>query len=391
MSCLFTGSNPTTVTILGLGYSGKTTLLYLLKTGQIVQTIPTIGFNVETLNAVTTKGKSFCITAWDVGTGCGIRYLSGVLHHYVNCGKALIWMVDASDPNCLPESVEALKEILLSSSRAREDTADKKELPILILVNKSDLPKAMSLDYVRIAFSKITSGKIAAVFKTSLTEVQTGLPEAFEWLQLAIEIAESGKQMKNLPEPLTAAPNPRSPSTLANKLESWLTRNETDCSPDTFLNLFNSFSLPQWDHYTHIRIAYVILTKYGRKEAKDLIFTGLEKYISVSPQTKGRSFHVTMTYFWIQIVHFGIRNMPVLTTSEGPASSQTSVSSQPGSEDFARFLLINPYVADGNLWLDYYAKDTMMSPKAKAEMVLPDMKPLPNLVVRDAIQTFGAK
>ena len=33
--------------MLGLDKSGKTTILYKLKLGEIVKTIPTIGFNVE--------------------------------------------------------------------------------------------------------------------------------------------------------------------------------------------------------------------------------------------------------------------------------------------------------------------------------------------------------
>jgi GTPase SAR1 family protein len=35
--------------ILGLDASGKTSILYKLKLGEIVTTIPTIGFNVETV------------------------------------------------------------------------------------------------------------------------------------------------------------------------------------------------------------------------------------------------------------------------------------------------------------------------------------------------------
>jgi len=57
-----------------------------------------------------------------------------------------------------------------------------------------------------------------------------------------------------------------------------------------------------------------------------------------------------------------------------------------GADDFSRFLLINPYVADGQLWADYYSKEVMMTPKAKEEMVLPDKKPLPNLVSRETVR-----
>lgn len=137
--------------------------------------------------------------------------------------------------------------------------------------------------------------------------------------------------------------------------------------------------------------AYSRLNLWDHVIGKDLIFEGIEKYITQSPQTRGRTFHVTMTYFWIQIVHFGIRSLP---PPSSPARYQSTAAIQSNSQtshwlatpdDFARFLLLNPHVADGNLWADYYSKEVMMTPGAKAEMVLPDKKPLPNLVVRDSI------
>ncbi|KAG1668880.1 hypothetical protein FOA52_016047 [Chlamydomonas sp. UWO 241] len=46
----------------GLDTAGKTTILYKLKLGEIVTTIPTIGFNVETV-----EYKNISFTVWDVG------------------------------------------------------------------------------------------------------------------------------------------------------------------------------------------------------------------------------------------------------------------------------------------------------------------------------------
>ena len=51
--------------------SGKTTILYKVKLNESVHTIPTIGFNVETVSPV--KGVSF--TVWDVGGQDKIRPL----------------------------------------------------------------------------------------------------------------------------------------------------------------------------------------------------------------------------------------------------------------------------------------------------------------------------
>jgi len=113
-----------------------------------------------------------------------------------------------------------------------------------------------------------------------------------------------------------------------------------------------------------------------KASGKDKIFEGLEAYIANNSNTRVRSFHVSMTYFWIQLVHFGMRSMP---PKDPESSGHTEL------DPFAYFLLLNPYLLDGMIWENYYSKDVLMTPTAKAEMVLPDKKPLPNLVSRDAI------
>lgn len=52
-------------------FTGKTTILYKIKLNENVHTIPTIGFNVETVEPV--KGISF--TVWDIGGQDKIRPL----------------------------------------------------------------------------------------------------------------------------------------------------------------------------------------------------------------------------------------------------------------------------------------------------------------------------
>ena len=44
------GNKEMRILMLGLDAAGKTTILYKLKLGQHVNTIPTVGFNVETVN-----------------------------------------------------------------------------------------------------------------------------------------------------------------------------------------------------------------------------------------------------------------------------------------------------------------------------------------------------
>nr|GEX21742.1 ADP-ribosylation factor 2-like [Tanacetum cinerariifolium] len=51
--------------------SGKTTILYKLKLGDFVATVPTIGFNVEAL-----EYKNIRFTVWDVGGQDTIQHIA---------------------------------------------------------------------------------------------------------------------------------------------------------------------------------------------------------------------------------------------------------------------------------------------------------------------------
>ncbi len=64
----FVSDVPARVCMIGLDGAGKTTILYKLKFGEVITTIPTIGFNVDTLNV-----KNLTMTVWDVGGQKKIR------------------------------------------------------------------------------------------------------------------------------------------------------------------------------------------------------------------------------------------------------------------------------------------------------------------------------
>ena len=59
---LASGPRPTKLLMIGLDASGKTTVLNQLKMNENVSTIPTIGFNVETV-----AYKNLGMTIWDLG------------------------------------------------------------------------------------------------------------------------------------------------------------------------------------------------------------------------------------------------------------------------------------------------------------------------------------
>ncbi|CAN1269153.1 ADP-ribosylation factor [Linum perenne] len=58
----FFGNTEMRVVMLGLDAAGKTTILYKLHIGEVLSTVPTIGFNVEKV-----QYKNVMFTVWDVG------------------------------------------------------------------------------------------------------------------------------------------------------------------------------------------------------------------------------------------------------------------------------------------------------------------------------------
>eukprot|EP00090_Calanus_glacialis_P004367 TRINITY_DN13247_c0_g1_i1.p1 TRINITY_DN13247_c0_g1~~TRINITY_DN13247_c0_g1_i1.p1 ORF type:complete len:182 (-),score=60.54 TRINITY_DN13247_c0_g1_i1:26-571(-) len=116
------------ILMVGLDAAGKTTILYKLKLGEIVTTIPTIGFNVETV-----EYKNISFTVWDVGGQTKIRPL---WQHYFENTDAVIFVVDSSDKERLEEAREELDRILLDD-RLRNTS-------LLVFSNKSDKPQSVT-------------------------------------------------------------------------------------------------------------------------------------------------------------------------------------------------------------------------------------------------------
>merc|ERR1739846_31049 len=92
------------ILMVGLDAAGKTTILYKLKLGEIVTTIPTIGFNVETV-----EYKNISFTVWDVGGQDKIRPL---WRHYFQNTQGLIFVVDSNDRERIGEARDELMRML---------------------------------------------------------------------------------------------------------------------------------------------------------------------------------------------------------------------------------------------------------------------------------------
>ena len=167
----FFGPTPARILMVGLDNAGKTTVLYKLKLGEVVTTIPTIGFNVET---VVYKHISF--TVWDVGGQTKIRPL---WQHYFENSDAIIFVVDSSDRERVAEAREELMN-MLEDDRLRG-------AKLLIMSNKSDLPHAMTTSEVteKLGLSKLR-GHDWFIQSTCAVRGE-GIVDGLEWLAGALK------------------------------------------------------------------------------------------------------------------------------------------------------------------------------------------------------------
>ncbi|KAL6032649.1 hypothetical protein STEG23_010978 [Scotinomys teguina] len=160
------GKKEMRILMVGLDAAGKTTILYKLKLGEIVTTIPTIGFNVETV-----EYKNISFTVWDVGGQDKIRPL---WRHYFQNTQGLIFVVDSNDRERVNEAREELTRML-----AEDELRD---AVLLVFVNKQDLPNAMNAaeitDKLGLHSLRQRNWYIQATCATS----GDGLYEGLDWL-----------------------------------------------------------------------------------------------------------------------------------------------------------------------------------------------------------------
>merc|ERR1740129_1043112 len=82
--------------------TSETTILYKLKLGKVVTTIPTIGFHVEIV-----RYKNISCTVWNVG---GQDKICQFCKHYYHNTQGLLFVVDSSDRDRIEDAKQELKK-----------------------------------------------------------------------------------------------------------------------------------------------------------------------------------------------------------------------------------------------------------------------------------------
>ncbi|CAI4224617.1 unnamed protein product [Auanema sp. JU1783] len=160
------GQREMRILVLGLDGAGKTTILYRLQVGEVVTTIPTIGFNVEQV-----EYKNLKFQVWDLGGQTSIRPYWRC--YYANT-DAIIYVVDSADRDRIGISRQELVAML------QED--ELQGAILAVLANKQDIPNCLTAAEIHKALGlEALRNRTFQIFKTSASKGE-GLDEAMEWL-----------------------------------------------------------------------------------------------------------------------------------------------------------------------------------------------------------------
>mmetsp|Transcript_28470 Transcript_28470/g.52413 ORF Transcript_28470/g.52413 Transcript_28470/m.52413 type:complete len:188 (-) Transcript_28470:644-1207(-) len=164
------------VVMLGLDAAGKTTILYKLHIGEVLTTVPTIGFNVEKV-----QYKNVVFTVWDVG---GQEKLRPLWRHYFNNTDGLIFVVDAQDRERIGRAAAEFQAIIQDPLMLHS--------AILVFANKQDTKGCLSP-------SEVCTALGLSDLKTRRWHVQgsvaikgEGLYEGLDWLANTLKASDAG-------------------------------------------------------------------------------------------------------------------------------------------------------------------------------------------------------
>lgn len=153
--------------MVGLDAAGKTTILYRLRLAEAATTVPTIGFNMETV-----EYRNIKFDIWDVGGQDQIRKL---WRHYFKGTDGLIYVVDSADRERINDAKEELEKMLKE--------VQLQDATLLVLANKQDLKDAMpaaeimqKLDLPRLGMNRTW------FIQSTVAPTGDGLYEGLDWL-----------------------------------------------------------------------------------------------------------------------------------------------------------------------------------------------------------------
>lgn len=129
-----------------------------------------------------------------------------------------------------------------------------------------------------------------------------------------------------------------------------------------FIQSFEACTLPfpEWHHRAHLKVAYLYLRRFPFDQALERVREAIKRYNAATntPESLGRGYHETMTVAWMRLVDFTLREY-------GPAG---------GADEF---LDAQEQLLSRKALRFFYSGNQLISWRAKAEFVEPDLVPFP--------------
>jgi len=156
------------LTLVGLQYSGKTTFVNVLASGNYSEDlIPTVGFNMRKVQ----KGN-VSIKIWDIG---GQPRFRGMWERYCRGVNVIVYMVDAANRDNLDAAASELHQLM--------EKPQLQGIPVLVLGNKNDLPNALDHDGMRDRLNlESIHDRDVACYSISCKN-KTNIDVVLQWLQ----------------------------------------------------------------------------------------------------------------------------------------------------------------------------------------------------------------
>ncbi|KAB8273744.1 hypothetical protein BDV30DRAFT_105000 [Aspergillus minisclerotigenes] len=365
------------VNLLGDYDCGKTTLLYQMKLGELVNTIPTIGFNVETVE----YPRKYQWTIWDMSVYR--RFPEHLIHNYFSGTDIGLFI-----HNCDLQQQEPIYDFhyfvdIVNKHGCRhlwvllnkQDTLPPESAPEIVDGLRKKYEKEMA-KYDELSW-RILDHKLSAKTGEGVQEILHQLHSSANHLlrtrpkpqpQLRAEPEQD-------PEP-NPAPEVAENTVSSPRLSGPIDRKASQDSVDAhaFWNSFVTGDIPVWDHHAHLKVIYIVVLEYmkqGRNTLAmaDTMLAHLRRLRNSQPEKFGNREHRTMTIFWILQIQIAIRDYRM----------KKKLGGNPLWADFYNVLDHTPSLMDPRLWSSYYNTKHLFSPRAWDSWTPPDRQPLPVL------------
>ena len=136
-------------------------------------------------------------------------------------------------------------------------------------------------------------------------------------------------------------------------------KHELSVSDREFRTAFEAgaYAPANFSHRAHIRLAYVYLATNDVERATELMRAALMNFLKVHGITPTK-YHETLTRGWILAVHHFMHRCPTALSSDD-------------------FIAREPMLLDSRIMLTHYSTELLLSQRARAAFVEPDLDPIP--------------